>query len=176
MNIFNRVVMVILFLLALATSLLFTIVPYRLIRTAISALDVLERMVARGRPWAIFIGLGFILLWILFLILELWRPPARTVRVLKVTGGQAELATDAIAQRVIYRVDELADVVSVQPKIKAGRGGVDIYLDLVTSPDIDVPAKTEEVMAVVKEVIEERMGLALRKIQVKIRHAPREAT
>jgi hypothetical protein len=35
-----------------------------------------------------------------------------------------------------------------------------------------VPTKTEEVCQVAREVVEDRMGLKLRKIKVNIRHAP----
>jgi hypothetical protein len=49
---------------------------------------------------------------------------------------------------------------------------VDVNLVLETSPDIDVPMKTEEVIEVTREVIVERLGLKLGKVQVKIKHAP----
>jgi len=172
MNIFNRVVMVILLLLALAVSVVFTIIPIGLLDVLSNAITLLARSVQMARPVFVIIGIGFVLLWFLLLVLELWRPPRRTVRVEKVSGGQAEMTVEAIAQRVVYRVDQLADVVSVKPRIRAGRGGVDIDLDLETTPDIDVPIKTEEVCGVVKDVIEERMGLRLNRIRVKVRHAP----
>jgi len=172
MNIFNRVVMVVLLLLALAVSVAFTIIPVRLLGIANNVITLLGQSAQTARLVSILIGIGFILLWFLLLVLELWRPPRRTVRVEKVSGGRAEMAVDAIAQRVVYRVDQLADVVNVSPHIRAGRGGVDIDLDLETTPDIDVPTKSEEVCAVVKDVIEERMGLRLRRIRVKVRHAP----
>jgi len=172
MNIFNRVVMVILLLLALAVSVVFTTIPVRLLDVASNAIALLAQSVQMARLVFVLIGIGFMLLWFLLLVLELWRPPRRTVRVEKVSGGQAEMTVDAIAQRVVYRVDQLADVVKVKPRIRAGRGGVDIDLDLETTPDIDVPTKTEEVCAVVKDVIEERMGLRLNRIRVKVRHAP----
>ena len=63
-------------------------------------------------------------------------------------------------------------MIKVSPHI-SGRGrGVDIDLLLETSPDIDVPMKTEEVLQVTREVVAERMGLKLGKVQVKIKHAP----
>lgn len=172
MNIFNRVVMVVLLLLALAASVVFIIIPVRLLDVVSDAITLLAQSIQVARLVFVLIGIGFILLWFLLLVLELWRPPRRTVRVEKVSGGQAEMTVEAIAQRVVYRVDQLADVVNVKPRIRAGRGGVDIDLDLETTPDIDVPTKTEEVCAVVKDVIEERMGLRLRRIRVKVRHAP----
>jgi hypothetical protein len=172
MNIFNRVVMVLLLLLALVVSVLFTIIPVRLLNVVKNAITPLAQSVQKTPIVFVLVGIGFILLWFLLLVLELWRPPRRTVRVEKVSGGQAEMTVDAIAQRVVYRVDQLADVVKVTPRIRAGRSGVDIDLDLETTPDIDVLAKTEEVCAVVKDVIEERMGVRLKGIRVKVRHAP----
>jgi hypothetical protein len=49
---------------------------------------------------------------------------------------------------------------------------LDVELLLETTPDIDVPMKTDEVLEVTREVIVERMGLKLGKVQVKIKHAP----
>jgi len=125
MNIFNRVVMVLLLLLALVVSVVFTIIPVRLLDAANNAITLLARSVEMARLVYVLIGIGFILLWFLLLVLEVWRPPRRTVRVEKVSGGRAEMTVNAIAQRVVYRVDQLADVVKVKPRIRAGRGGVD---------------------------------------------------
>jgi uncharacterized alkaline shock family protein YloU len=83
-----------------------------------------------------------------------------------------ELAVESIAQRLEYRVDQLADVVKVRPEVKPRGKSVDVVLHLETSPDIDVPAKTEEVYQVAREVVEERMGLKLGKIKVNVKHAP----
>ena len=110
MNIFNRVVMVVLLLLALAVSVVFTIIPLPLLDLVSNAVSVLAQSVERARLVSVLIGIGLTLLWFLFLVLELWRPPKRTVRVEKVSGGRAEMTVDAIAQRVVYRVDQLADV------------------------------------------------------------------
>ena len=45
-------------------------------------------------------------------------------------------------------------------------------LDLETSPEVDVPTKTEEVCQVTKEAVEDKMGLTLRKVKVNIKHTP----
>ena len=47
-------------------------------------------------------------------------------------------------------------------------------LDLETRPEVDVPMKTDEVVGVAREVITERMGLQLGRIDVRINHAPYE--
>jgi hypothetical protein len=63
-------------------------------------------------------------------------------------------------------------VVKVQPRITGRARAVDVDLLLETSPEIDVPMKTEEVLHVTKEVVEDQIGLKLGKVNVKIKHAP----
>lgn len=107
---------------------------------------------------------------LLYLELRLRRPG--TVRLLTAEGSTAAITTDAVSQRLVYHVARLADVVAVAPHV-TGRGRlVDVVLDLETRPEIDVPMKTDEVVAVAREVIEECMGLQLGKINVRIKHAP----
>jgi hypothetical protein len=89
-----------------------------------------------------------------------------------VAGGEAHIAVESVAQRLAYNIDQLPDVVKVSPRITSRSKGVDVDLLLETSPDIDVPMKTEEVLQVTREVIEDQMGLKLGKVQVKIKHAP----
>ena len=98
------------------------------------------------------------------------RPKA--VRVVTESGSQAAVTTDAVARRLAWHIDQLADVVSVEPTVTGGRGGVNVKLHVQTRPEIDVPMKTDEIVAVAREVVTERMGLQLGKIQVNIDHAP----
>jgi len=71
-----------------------------------------------------------------------------------------------------WHVDQLTDVITVIPQVRTRGTAVDITLDLETTPDVDVPMKTEEVMAVVRDVVEGQMGLQLRRVKVNVRHAP----
>jgi uncharacterized alkaline shock family protein YloU len=105
--------------------------------------------------------------------LEVRRPRAKTIKVEKVSGGEAELTTESIASRLEYNIDQLADVTKVKPIIASGgRKGVRVDLELETSPEIDVPMKTEEVQQLTKEIVENRLGLKLDVVKVIIRHAP----
>jgi hypothetical protein len=114
-------------------------------------------------------------IWVLcgaLLWLEVRRPRTKTIKVQKVSGGEAELTTDSIASRLEYNIDQLADVNKVKPTISSGRKGVLVDLELETSPEIEVPMKTEEVQELTKDIIENRMGLKLDTVRVVIRHAP----
>lgn len=181
MNVLNRLIVVLLLLLIILATALVVIVPLETLRTVATTFEWLRQgsadymnssdrlLFAGGRVLAggIIVFACLILLW-----LELRRPRKKTIRVQKLSGGEAQVAVSSIEQRLAYNIDQLPDVIKVSPQI-AGRGrGVDVDLMLETSPDIDVPMKTEEVLEVTREVIADRMGLNLGKVQVKIKHAP----
>jgi hypothetical protein len=173
MNLFNRVVTVLLF------ATLMIIIPVLLVfpDPVLAYLQPVLGSVSGGlsifhRVVLVLVGIICFIVCGLVLYLEFRRPRRQTVRLVKAAGGEVELAVESIAQRLEYRVDQLADVVKVKPKIKPRRKDIDVELNLETTPDIDVPTKTEEVCQVAREVVEERMGLKLRKIKVNIRHAP----
>jgi len=180
MNVFNRVVMIILiFILVILTAVMVT-VPKQVFQWLAQSFDGLGQYTELylTQQWALFatgrvvIGGAVMLLCLILLWLELRQPRKKTIRAQKTAGGEAHIAVDSIAQRLAYNIDKLPDVVKVAPRILGRSRGVDIDLLLETSPDVDIPMKTEEVLQVTKNVIEEQMGLRLGKVQVNIKHAP----
>ncbi len=108
---------------------------------------------------------------VLLLFLELHRPSPHGLRVQQVTEGQVDVTSDAIAQRLEHDILALSDITDVRPHTEpTNKGEVDLFLELETSPDVNVPQKTQEVIAVARKVMEERMGLKLGKIQVQVDH------
>lgn len=181
MNVFNRLVVIVLLLAIIVLVIVIAIVPresFSLISAFSNWAEQGTREYAAGSQWPlfaaarVFLGGAIVLVCLFFLWLELRRPRKKTVRVQKMAGGEAHIAVDSIAQRLAYNIDQLPEVIKVTPNIYSRSRGVDIDLLLETSPDIDVPMKTEEVMQVTREVVAERMGLKLGKVQVKIKHAP----
>jgi preprotein translocase subunit SecG len=180
MNVFNRLLVILLILLAIVLTIVIVIVPRQTAQLGEQAFRGMGQfttawetgnwpMFASGR---VIIGGALLLLCLALLWLELRRPRKKTIRVQKAAGGEAYIAIDSIAQRLAYNIDQLPDVVRVSPRVTGRSKGVDVDLLIETSPDIDVPMKTEEVLQVTKEVVEDRMGLKLGKVQVKIKHAP----
>lgn len=181
MNAFNRVVVILLLLAIMVLSAIFFIVPMPVLEVVVS---FLQRLQAGLEGWMmgpaalLRIGGGLVFtffIWVLcgaLLWLEVRRPRTKTIKVQKVSGGEAELTTDSIASRLEYNIDQLADVMKVKPTISSGRKGVLVVLELETSPEIEVPMKTEEVQQLTKDIIENRMGLKLGSVHVVIRHAP----
>ena len=181
MNVFNRLVVILLILLIILATALIVIVPEYTFWLLSAAFDELRQissnymqsgdrlLFAGGR---VIVGGALVLACLILIWLELRRPRKRTIRTQKLSGGEAHITVDSIEQRLAYNIDQLPDVVKVNPHIDGRARGVDVNLLLETSPDIDVPMKTEEVIEVTREVIVERMGLKLGKVQVKIKHAP----
>ncbi|MBK6430954.1 MAG: hypothetical protein WAW03_11760 [Anaerolineae bacterium] len=106
-----------------------------------------------------------------FIWLQVRRTRPATVRV-QTNSGAATLTADSVMRRLAWHLDQLADVVGVTSEVKAHGTSVDIKLSVRTTPDIEVPMKTEEILAVTREVVEQRMGLRLGKVEVQIDHAP----
>jgi uncharacterized alkaline shock family protein YloU len=180
MNAFNRVVVILLILAIIVLTAVFVIVPKQMLDLAAQFFTSMSQWTDAWmtQQWALYaagrviIGGAIVLLCLILLWMELRRPRKKTIRTQKVAGGEAHIAVDSVAQRLAYNIDQLPDVVKVSPRITGRSKGVDVDLLLETSPEIDIPMKTEEVLQVTREVIEDQMGLKLGKVQVKIKHAP----
>jgi hypothetical protein len=176
MNVFNRVIVTLLLLASVPILLLligvavFHVQAANVLSTLVGGVGTLSNTV---RVLIVIASVVVLIVDIVLLWFELRQPAStQTVRIKQVTGGEAEMSTDSIEGRLAYNIDQLADVIRVTPKV-TGRGkGVEVLLDVETRPDIDVPVKTEEVMTVARQVVEDRMGLELARIRVNIRHAP----
>ena len=181
MNVFNRLVVIVLLIVSMIVlPVLLVLVPARPDNVAIIGQGALSRLEAIGGQNQFLLVIGGAALAVLTFVfcglllwLELRRPYGKAVRVQKVSGGEAQVTTDSIARRLAFNIDQLADVISVKPKVLAKGKGVHVRLNVETGPEIDVPAKTEEISRVAREVIEERMGLKLAgKLEISIKHAP----
>lgn len=183
MNIFNRLLMVLLIVLAIAAVILVAAAPKQSFDAASTFFAWLSKNSAYYQQskteWPLFatarvlIGGMLVLLGLTFLWLEFRRPRRKMIHAQKLEGGESFVTVEAIVQRLEYNIDQLPEVIRVAPQITGyGRQGVDLELTVETTPEIDVPMKTDEVVQVAKEVITERMGLKLGKVVVKIKHAP----
>jgi uncharacterized membrane protein len=179
-NVFNRILTILLLLLLLALAAVIAVFPLEALATVqkglAGAAGYLQVLQTAG--FWLFLTMRALLLVIVAVVVGmlLWaevRPRRRdTVRVHTDGGSEAEVSTDSVARRLAWQIDQLADVISVEPYVTPRGHTVDVLLELQTSPDIDVPMKTDEVVNCAREVLGERMGLQPGKIQVRITHAP----
>ncbi len=181
MNVLNRVLMTIVILLAMVIVVILAVAPLR----SFDALATFFRNVSttvtayQAAHWPIFataqviLGGGLFILGIAFLWGEFRQPRRRMIRAQKLAGGESHIAVDSITQRLAYNLDQLPDVVNATPRVTGfSHGAVNLEILLETAPEIEVPMKSEEVLQVTKEIVQDRMGLKLGKAQIKIKHAP----
>jgi hypothetical protein len=180
MNVFNRVVVVVLLLALLAGIIYVALQPAQAVQytqTGVTSVGTFFNNAEKASRWLfaggrILLGLAAVVLicWLLWKELKPRRP--KTVKIHTEGNSNATITTESVSKRLAWHIDQLADVISVTPEVTAFGRSVNVMVNLETRPEIDVPMKTDEVVGVVKEVVTERMGLQLGKVQVRIKHAP----
>lgn len=180
MNIFNKIVVIVLLLALLALCMVVALFPLQALavvqNSATQAASGLRNMEANQGWLFVLVRVALAVLSLVIVLPLLWqevkpRRP-RAVKVVTESGSNAAVTTDSVARRLAWHLDQLADVVNVTPVVTGGGKLVNVKLNVQTRPEIDVPMKTDEIVAVAKEVITERMGLQLGKIDVHIEHTP----
>lgn len=177
MNAFNRLVVILLILGLMISLTIFLVVPIPILEFLRNGADNLAQTLS-GYGALLVLAVGVVLAVIIdafgtfLLFLEVRRPRVRAIKVQKVTGGDAVVSVASISKRLSYHIDQLADVVSCRPRISARGGGIDIDLEVEISPEIDIPMKDEEIRQVATQVVEEQMGLKMRRIRPSFRDGP----
>jgi hypothetical protein len=165
MNVFNRIVMILLILALLVIITAFLLFPDYFILQLTWIADQLDRArVNLTLNWRlILIGIAVVvdLILLFVLVLELRRGAPRAVRVQQVEGGQAAVTVDSIQNRLAFYIDSLDEVVSARPKVEIKGDRVRVAVDVRTAATVSVPAKAREVVEVIRMVIIETMGLKL---------------
>lgn len=94
------------------------------------------------------------------------------VRIQGVSGGSGVLALDAIVQRVQHEAKQIEGVLGVRPAVKSRGKAVDIDVQVLTNPMAEAGTMTEEVCQTIRENVEGKMGVKVRKIRVRVEHEP----
>jgi len=122
------------------------------------------------------VGIVVILLFGTLFWLELWSGHQRGVLIQTVEGSSAELDTSSISRRLEWQLTRVAEISNVVPLVRARGGAVDIRLEVEVAPEVDIPLKTDEVVVLTRDIIEDDIGLRLGKLDVHLRCAPIEPT
>ncbi len=175
MNLVNRVLIIMELLAAMALSILLIVLtlfnPAAIRQTLDPVVSAL--MPSPGNPApVIFVGILFLVFAfsVLLLILELYRPGPSRLRLQSIQGAEVLVTADAVTQQLEYTLDALTDVIRVKPRVATGgkNHALDVFVELWTTADVDLQAKTQEIMGVTHQVIEDKLGLKVGKVQIKI--------
>ncbi len=166
MNTVNRVVMVILLLVAMVLCTVSLLVPVPVFdavtQQSAALVEYLKSLTWYARLfWGIIFALTLDVIFGLFFFLEVRRPKSKAIRAEKAAGGEVQVSVASIADRLRYEIDQLPGVLRVKSKVSAKRGGVVIELDVETVAEINVPEKAGQIVEKARQVMEEKMGLKL---------------
>jgi hypothetical protein len=166
MNVFNRIVLVLLCLALMAGSIAVIALAWEAPNGSIDALqdsvtwlDENNQDSEKTILTAIAGAIAFVALVILFL--ELIPRSSDQVRANDLQMGAVTLPTSAIGQRVETAVRAGADVSDVRAKVKGRRKGVLVKLDLYVHPDANLSEVTEQAYQATTDVLTERLHVSL---------------
>ncbi len=166
MNALNRIVMVVLLLVAIGLCTLVLVVPVSVLEVVETQAGVMAENLGQ-QPWYVLLPVGILIALVLdvmfgfFIFLELRRPSRRSIRVEKTDGGEVMITVDSISDRLRYEVDQLPSVLRTKPKVSGKRGGVVVEMDVEMATGIQVPETSTQVLDLARRVVEEDMGLKL---------------
>jgi len=181
MNLFNRVLVILLAVLGLAGG----------VASIAAMLMAPEEVLAYFEAWITYFRADYLwqLAWtgvafggilslvsLALLILEFGPRRSRLVQLTQVGGGQGYLTVESVSQRVRQEVEALPEIKSARPRVTSRGREVDVYLELRTDLGAAISAKTEEVCQVVRQTVEQGLGIKLRRLDVEVQHeAPSRA-
>jgi len=174
-NIFNRIVMVVLLLVLIVLVALMLIRPDIVSDAATRSVNYVTEGIRDNwfYQWFLLIGGAVLLLLLVLLVLELRKPRRKLVRIKTQEGGTARMDISSVAQSIENRVDELAGVRKVKTRITSRGKNVDVAVDLDTSPSVNIPVLTDQIIALTHDIVEGQLGIQIhRRPVINIKHEP----
>jgi uncharacterized alkaline shock family protein YloU len=171
MNIFNRIVVILILLFLVLWSLT---AIFNVFFDFISFQDTFAGMVAFTDVLGKF-GLAFVLLLVLILsmvllVLEFYVRKSSTVRISGVKSGMAVMSLSSVSEHVRQDVSKIDNVKDVKVRVSSKAGGAVVRLLLGLAEGIDVPAKMAEVNEVIKDTTINKLGVKLTDMKVTVIH------
>jgi len=161
MNIFNRILVILLILFLLIFSLgaiLNKIIPLVNVKVVVNRFvdyyNSINRFVLLFF-WVIFFFTCFILL-----ILEFTRKKPKVVKLINIKEGKATMTLSSIGKQIHNDVISVSNIQSVRVKVLPKRSGIITNLDLGVEHGLDLAEKTKEIAEVVKSSAN-RLGIKL---------------
>jgi uncharacterized alkaline shock family protein YloU len=174
-NIFNRIVMVLIILALFALVVLLLLFPREVALVIQGAMASTLDLLNTGQFFVIFVAIcGIVLLVLLILLwLELRHSQLKTVRITAAKSGDAQLGVQSVAQSLENRIDELAGVRKVDAQVASHGKDVEVLLNMDTSPSVNVPMLSDQIVELTRNIVETQLGLKIRgKVRINIRHEP----
>ncbi|GEM_PF-3222943 len=118
-------------------------------------------------------GVSSILVSLLILAGEFAEHEPAVIKLNTSSGGVAFVALDSLSQRLKSEVESIEQIQMVRLRVRPVRNQLDVLAEVAVAPDAHLTTKSEEVMAVVRAVATQRMGVPVKNVRVDIRHDKR---
>jgi hypothetical protein len=175
MNVFNRVIVIVSILVWLAVAVVIMLLPVDAADLAVYYIGQFRQAVFGSLFYTYLMAVGGAKLLVLLILLwlEVRRPHSRTARIKIKGGGTARLEVGSVAQSLEYRIDELAGVRKVHPRIASRGRDVAVRIDLDTSPSVNIPVLTSQIIDMAHDIIEGQLGVKIHgKVEINVKHEP----
>lgn len=106
-------------------------------------------------------GLIFVLAAVIVIIFEMAPPQTGSLKLANVGAGEAYISTEEAARRLEEELRVLPQISKVEAKVLARGQKAEVNLDLHVTPEADLALTTEEVCRRARQLLEERMAVAL---------------
>ena len=92
------------------------------------------------------------------------------VRLKQVSGSNAVITVDAISQQVRHDAEQITNVRSARPWVRSSGKDVRVKIDLRLAPGTEVPNLIEQVATSVREGVQSKLGVQLKRLDIAVRH------
>lgn len=182
MNVFNRLLLILLDLLLLVTAgavLLTTLgvtQPKQLAPTPwfVDRLVPFTQLDPTSRNWAVGVSIVVFLVGLLLLFFELRPGPRQAPRImLKQDGlGRVTMARDGVRELADREAGQVAGVMEVRSHVEEDAAGLRILCRLSVDPTRSVPEVTQELQERLKAAVEHHLGRPVAEVRVDAQVAP----
>lgn len=183
MNIFNRMVVILLDLVLLAGAMLILLITFGVVTTQqvlpggtaetvvgqwLASLATLPPSVALIATLGAVLVLGLILL-----VYELrLAPQDTTIRVRDDGLGRVTVRRESVRDLIRHTIAQLPDVLQVDPQIDTGQQGLTIACRTSLTPDAHIPQVSAELQSRVKQAVEQHLGMKVANVTVQAQLEP----
>ncbi|MBI2952818.1 MAG: alkaline shock response membrane anchor protein AmaP [Chloroflexi bacterium] len=169
MNLFNRVVVVLVLLALFVSTVILAILPEQMVNFIQTAFTP-SAYTPLGRIVLILIAAVVGIVCVLLVYAEIKPERPKGVRLTQVKGGAAELSTESIAGRIRQAAEAMPDIRKVTPAVVSHGSRVDIRIELLANPGVDVSLKASEVVQTIRDLVERDIGVKVGKLRVNIKY------
>jgi len=169
MNVFNRIVVVIILLFLVAASVLAIVNEFvGYFKWSEVALRVFNPQVDIN-PFVSSLALLFVFAISIFLILlEFYRRKPKVATIYRVKEGNAMITLESIAQQIKSSVQTMEGVEDIRIRIQPKSKGIITNMLVDLGEDADIPQKMQEIINVAQDIASNRLGIRIIKTNLTI--------